>query len=478
MNPDFKDLPCGWKWETLGNIAEVVGGGTPSTRNAANFGGNIPWLTPADLSGYTSKFISRGERFISEHGFKTSSAKMMPAGTVLFTSRVPIGYVAIASTSLCINQGFKSFVLKGGVLPDYLYWWLKGNKELAESFASGTTFLELSGTKAKQLPIPIPPTTEEQEQIVAEIEKQFSRLDEAVTALKRIQANLKRYKAAVLKAAVEGKLTEQWRRDHPDVEPADQLLKRILAERRTKWEAEELAKMKAKGRVGAHCVRPDDSWKKKYKEPAAPDTANLPEVPDGWVWASLDQLTSKITDGEHISPTTTHHGEPLLSAKDVQDNGVLFEDAKFVTTEDAEKFRLRCDPEYGDILIVSRGATIGRTCRVQTKRYFCLMGSVILAKPVHLLESRCLSASLKSRELQKAMIALSGSTAQQAIYIRDIKSLPIPLSPLAEQLAIIAEIDRRLSVTEELEATIETNLKHAERLRQRILQQAFAGGLG
>jgi type I restriction enzyme S subunit len=466
-----KELPCEWKWKTLGDIAEVIGGGTPSTRDVTNFGGNIPWLTPADLSGYTSKFISHGERFITEHGLKTSSAKMMPMGTVLFTSRAPIGYVAIASTSLCTNQGFKSFVLKEGVLPDYLYWWLKGNKELAESFASGTTFLELSGTKAKQLPIPIPSTTEEQEQIVAEIEKQFSRLDEAVTALNRIQANLKRYKVAVLKAAVEGKLTERWRKDHPEVEPADQLLKRILAERRAKWEAEDLAKIKAKG------IKPkDDSWKKKYNEPAAPDTANLPELPEGWVWASLDQLTSKITDGEHISPTTTHNGEPLLSAKDVQDNGVLFEDAKFVTTEDAEKFRLRCDPEYGDILIVSRGATIGRTCRVQTKRYFCLMGSVILAKPVHLLESRCLSASLKSRELQKAMIALSGSTAQQAIYIRDIKSLPIPLSPLAEQLAIIAEIDLRLSVTEELETTIVINRKRAERLRQMILLNAFSGG--
>ncbi len=96
-------------------------------------------------------------------------------------------------------------------LPDYVYWWLKGNKELALSLASGTTFLELSGAKAKQIPIPIAPPNH-QKSIVAEIEKQFSRLDEAVANLKRIKANLKRYKAAVLKAAVEGKLTEAWRK--------------------------------------------------------------------------------------------------------------------------------------------------------------------------------------------------------------------------------------------------------------------------
>src|ERR1035437_3107115 len=114
----------------------------------------------------------------------------------MFTSRAPIGYAVIARNPIATNQGFKSFVLKPGVLPDYVYWWLKGAKQLAESMASGTTFLELSGAKAKQLPIPIAPI-EDQHRIVAEIEKQFSRLDEAVANLKRVKANLKRYKAAV-----------------------------------------------------------------------------------------------------------------------------------------------------------------------------------------------------------------------------------------------------------------------------------------
>lgn len=128
------------------------------------------------------------------------------------------------------------------VLPDYVYWWLKGNKELTKSLASGTTFLELSGAKAKLIPIPIAPL-DEQKRIVAEVEKQISRLDEAVASLKRAKEKLKRYKAAVLKAAVEGKLTEEWRKGHPNIEPASKLLERILTERRKKWEEVELTKM-------------------------------------------------------------------------------------------------------------------------------------------------------------------------------------------------------------------------------------------
>jgi type I restriction enzyme S subunit len=125
---------------------------------------------------------------------------LLPAGTVLFTSRAPIGYVAIARIPVATNQGFKSFVLKDGVLPEYVYWWLKGSKQRAEALASGTTFLELSGANAKKLPIPIAPI-DEQRRIVAELEKQLSRLDEAVANLKRVKASISRYRAAALSDA-------------------------------------------------------------------------------------------------------------------------------------------------------------------------------------------------------------------------------------------------------------------------------------
>lgn len=302
------------------------------------------------------------------------------------------------------------------------------------------------------------PKLPEQKRIVAEIEKQFTRLDAGVAALRRVQANLKRYRAAVLKSACEGKLVpteaELAKAKGRKYETGEQLLKKILTERRKNW-----------------------SGRGKYKEPAAPDTANLPELPEGWAWISLDQSCSKITDGEHLSPTTTDEGVCLLSAKDVREQGVLFDDPKFVSAGDAEQFRKRCDPERGDVLIVSRGATIGRICVVQTDAVFCLMGSVILLKPCLPISGKYLSLCLAENRAKVTLGLLSGSTAQQAIYIRDIRPFSIPLPPLAEQTRIVEEVERRLSMVDELESLVGTNLQRATKLRQSILQKAFSGEL-
>ena len=208
VKKELTGLPKGWSWRVMEDVADVIGGATPKTGDPEHYeGGNIAWLTPADLSGYTEKYIEQGARFITKKGLESCSTKLLPKGTVLFTSRAPIGYVAIASGEVCTNQGFKSFVLdESQVTSDYVYWWLKGAKSMAEEVASGTTFLELSTAKAKKLPIPVAPLPE-QRRIVEAIERQLGRLDEAVSRLQAAKAKLKRYKQAVLKAAVEG---EEW----------------------------------------------------------------------------------------------------------------------------------------------------------------------------------------------------------------------------------------------------------------------------
>ena len=184
-------LPPGWQTKTLGEVAQVVGGSTPKTSEPSYWGGEIPWITPNDLSRHGGKYIERGERNITQAGYESCSTKMLPAGAVLLSTRAPIGYVAIARNPVCTNQGFKSFICAPGVDPEYVYWYLKGAKQLAERYASGTTFLELSAKAAARLPIPVAPQPE-QGAIVQEIEKQWTRLDAAVAALKRVHANLKR----------------------------------------------------------------------------------------------------------------------------------------------------------------------------------------------------------------------------------------------------------------------------------------------
>ena len=270
----------------MGDVSTIVGGGTPSTSESANFeNGQIPWITPADLSGYTDKFIMRGKRNITERGLQKSSARMLPREAVLLSSRAPIGYVAIASVPLATNQGFKSFILhKGTDSCCFVYYLLLRCREEIQALGVGTTFKEVSATKAATIPLPLPPLPE-QHRIVTEIEKQFTRLDASVAALKRVQANLKRYRASVLKAACEGKLvpTEAGlaRSEGRDYEAADSLLARILAERRTRWETQE-------NRRG------------KYKEPIAPDTTDLPELPEGWVWGRFDQVVSTLEGGTAV----------------------------------------------------------------------------------------------------------------------------------------------------------------------------------
>ena len=145
-----------WPIVKIDTVTNVISGGTPSTKIPEYWDGDIVWLTPKDLSGYNSVYISKGERNITDLGYKKSSAQIMPKGSVLFTSRAPIGYVAIADTDLCTNQGFKSFVPSMDIKSEYLYQLLKMMKPKILNMASGAVFKEISGSKIKELKIPLP----------------------------------------------------------------------------------------------------------------------------------------------------------------------------------------------------------------------------------------------------------------------------------------------------------------------------------
>ena len=152
-----------WRDVMLGEIAEVVGGSTPSTHDPDNFDGNVPWLTPRDLAGSHDRYISHGTRHLSQKGLDSCSAKLLPPGAVLLTTRAPIGYVAIAKNSIATNQGFRSLILRDGCIPEYLYYWLMANSSALEARGSGTTFLELSGSSLKEICLSLPPLPEQRD---------------------------------------------------------------------------------------------------------------------------------------------------------------------------------------------------------------------------------------------------------------------------------------------------------------------------
>ncbi|HTC69098.1 MAG TPA: restriction endonuclease subunit S, partial [Acidothermaceae bacterium] len=138
------DLPSGWVRALAREVCEVVGGATPDTKNPAFWGGELPWITPADLSDHRDTYIATGKRNLTVAGAASCSAQTMPAGTVLFSSRAPIGHVAIAAVPVCTNQGFKSLVPPEGVLAKYLYWQLRWATPQIREMGSGTTFTEVS----------------------------------------------------------------------------------------------------------------------------------------------------------------------------------------------------------------------------------------------------------------------------------------------------------------------------------------------
>lgn len=160
----------------ISDIGEVVGGGTPSTANSDFWGGDIPWISPKDLTGYKSVYISHGESFLTKTGLK-SGTKLLPKGTVLFSSRAPIGYVAIASNPICTNQGFKSIICNKEIInPLFLYYYIKGNLDYIKLFGTGATFPEISGAAMRKIKVQIPTLPTQQK--IASILSSYDRLIE------------------------------------------------------------------------------------------------------------------------------------------------------------------------------------------------------------------------------------------------------------------------------------------------------------
>ena len=198
-------------------------------------------------------------------------------------------------------------------------------------------------------------------------------------------------------------------------------------------------------------------------------------MPPGWIVASIDQVCSQVTDGEHIQPPYQESGFPMLSATHVRGDSVTFAGAGLISAEAFATARARCAPGIGDILVVSVGATTGRAGKVNTSEPFALVRSVLLLKP--LINADFLLRWLQSLHAQKWIQRASGSTAQPHLYIRDIRRMPLPFAPLPVQVCVASAVEERLSDLSRLEAAAQTAASRAARLRQAILKRAFEGKL-
>ena len=215
-------LPAGWMRTKIKNVCDLVGGGTPSRKIPEYFGGNIAWFTPTEIPKDKIVEISDSREKITELGLRKSSAKVVPAGSVLLTSRASIGFVAIAGTAVTTNQGFASFMCNASLSNYYLAYWLWSKKHILEKEATGTTFKEISKSRMRALDIPLPPLSE-QKQIVSKIESVFARIDSIDEHIAKLLSVLAVLRKSVLKRAFEGRLVPQ----DPNDEPAYKLLERV-----------------------------------------------------------------------------------------------------------------------------------------------------------------------------------------------------------------------------------------------------------
>ena len=389
-----------WPVVALDQCTRIVGGATPSTNVPDFWDGEIGWATPKDLSDLEGNHLNCTARKITDGGLASCAAEVLPAGSVLFSSRAPIGLVAINDVPLATNQGFKSFVPDRKRLDaGYLLWWLNANRLRLENLGNGATFKELSKAAVARIEIPLPSLAEQKHIALV--------LDQADGLRRKRQRSL-------------------------------ELLDRLL----------------------------HSHFFEVFGDPRV-NSMQWPKRP-------LGDLVTKLTDGEHLNPKFTEDGMPIIMAGNVADDHIDLGRAKRVNVEDAKRFRKKCRPERGDLLIVSRGATIGRLCYVHTSEAFCLMGSVILIKPdAHVLDGAYLSTLLKHPLMRSHLYNTSGSSAQQAIYLKDLKHLTCPVPPLPLQRKFgerVIEIDR-------LKGFFRLHLAKLDSLFVSLQHRAFRGEL-
>lgn len=434
----MSELPEGWVECEIGEIAQVIGGGTPDANKPENFAddGGIAWITPADLSGYNCTYISRGRRFLTEKGYGACSAKLLPKGAVLFSSRAPIGYVAIAANEISTNQGFKSFVLNQGVIPEYIYYYLKFAKPLAEELASGTTFPEISGKNAAKIPVKLAPL-DEQRRVIVKLEKLLSRVDAAQARLATVPRILKRFRQSVLVAACSGHLTADWRK---------------VEENRV-------------------TVSFDDELHNEIE--------SLNDVPDSWSWTTLEALCDKsrgITYGVIKLGAEVSNGVPCLRTSDVRPLRIEVEDVKKIAPNISANYR-RTILKGGEVLVNVRGTLGGVAVVPNELKGWNVSREVAVVPLAGLIDPHFIAFWIAAKPSQNWLARVEKGVAYTGINLEDLRLLPVALPCFEEQGEIVRRVEALFKTADALEARYRKAKAHVDKLAQSILARAFRGEL-
>lgn len=404
------DIPETWAWSRLGSVGTVFSGGTPSTRNNDYWNGNIPWITPADLTDYNDMYISSGRKNISELGLKESSACYIPTGSVIYSSRAPIGYIVISKNEITTNQGFKSIFPTIPEMNKYIYYVLKSLTPLIKKCASGTTFKEISASSFGNVLFPIPPV-EEQKRIVSIIENLKNQIADINNAYNTLSAKIDQTKSKLLDLAIRGKLLPQ----NPNDEPASALLERIREE-------QESTKTKRKS-IGSYIFKGGDNL---YYEKIGSETKCIQDeipfdIPANWAWCRLLEIC-KVYQPKTISTRQmVVDGEFVVFGA----NGIIGRYNEYNHKE-------------AEVLITCRGATCGA---INVSLPFSwINGNAMVISPLYenIPSKSFLELYLKGINMNEYITG----TAQPQITREELSKMKLPIPPLEEQKRIVEYISK------------------------------------
>ena len=443
----------------LGEVCKTTSGGTPSRSRPHYFEGTIPWVKSGELP---DGIVIQNSEYISDEAISNSSAKLLPAGTLLVALYgATVGKLGILSRPAATNQAVCAIFPSEAIDTKFLFWYLLAKRPWLIGQAAGGAQPNISQGVVRSLMVPVMPL-QAQREIVAELEKQFSRLDEAVANLQRVKANLKRYKASALKDAVEGRLVpteaELARREGRNFETGEQLLQRVLAMRRGQW--------KAKG---------------KYKEPPPVELPMLQEVPDGWTWCGIEHVSVSDKNALKAGP----FGSALKKEFYVETGYKIYGQEQVIRGDanygdyfiDGEKFREleSCAVKPGDVL-VSLVGTAGKVLVLPADAAPGIINPRLIKLSLNLavVLPEYVAYVLQSPVASRFFKAQAHGGTMDILNLGIVKSLPMPFPPIGEQRRIVDEVDRRHSLIRGVEAEVDANLKRAQSLRQATLQAAFS----
>lgn len=473
-------LPPGWRRILLRDLGEIVGGLTKGKkRRPDDVLQPVPYLRVANVQ---RGWLDLGEVKLIDATAAEVSALQLRHGDVLFNEggdRDKLGRGAIwrDELPLCIHQNhvFRLRVREGA---DPQFVSAYGNSSEAQQYFLGsgkqtTNLASINISTLGALPVYLPPLNE-QRRIVAKLEALQARSRRAREALDTVPALLEKLRQSILAAAFRGDLTKDWRAQHPDVEPASELLKRIRSERRKRWEESELAKLKAKGKPPT-----DDKWKAKYKEPDPVDTTGLPELPKGWCWASVDELLTALRNGISAKPDKDS-GLRILRISAVRPLRVDINDVRFLAEDPAYDgyllangqlllTRYNGNPELVGVAGVVRGLA-------EPTVY---PDKLILATPLDTYIAADFLAIAFNTGATRRHIASKGKSAagQVGISGSDIRGAPVPVPPIAEQLALVTAVQAGLVRIQAARSSAVQMAAMLSRLESAILAKAFRGEL-